>query len=154
MALLEVRGLRTGYEGIPVVFGVDLDVDEGEVVTLLGANGAGKTTTLRAISGMIPVMSGSIRFAGQDIAGRPAERIARTGLLHVPAGRGVFPTLSVAETLRLAAALSWFMDHSRLFVRGAAMDGRGCGGGDARAPTRAGQGAVWCRPGRYLPRRC
>ena len=106
MTLLEVRGLRTGYEGIPVVFGVDLDVEEGEVVALLGANGAGKTTTLRAISGMIPVMSGSIRFAGEDISSRPAERIARSGLLHVPAGRGVVPTLAVGETLRLAAALA------------------------------------------------
>ncbi|HEY2427553.1 MAG TPA: ABC transporter ATP-binding protein [Acidimicrobiales bacterium] len=106
MALLEVRGLRAGYERIPVVFGVDLDVDEGEVVALLGANGAGKTTILRAISGMIPLMAGTVAFAGDDISHRPAERIARRGLLHVPAGRGVFPSLDVAETLRLAAALT------------------------------------------------
>jgi branched-chain amino acid transport system ATP-binding protein len=106
MALLEVRGLRTGYEGIPVVFGIDLDVDEGEVVALLGANGAGKTTTLRAISSMIPAMAGSVHFAGELITGWPAERVARDGLLHVPAGRGIFPTLSVADTLRLAAALA------------------------------------------------
>jgi branched-chain amino acid transport system ATP-binding protein len=106
MALLEVRGLRTGYEGIPVVFGIDLDVDQGEVVALLGANGAGKTTTLRAISSMIPAMAGSVHFAGERITGWPAERVARAGLLHVPAGRGIFPTLTVADTLRLAAALA------------------------------------------------
>ena len=106
MALLEVRGLRTGYERIPVVFGIDIDVEEGEVVALLGANGAGKTSTLRAISGMIPVLSGRVVFNGVPITNRPAERIARAGLLHVPAGRGVFPTLTVGDTLRLAAALA------------------------------------------------
>jgi branched-chain amino acid transport system ATP-binding protein len=106
MALLEVRGLRAGYEGIPVVFGVDLDIDEGEVVALLGANGAGKTTTLRAVSGMIRPMAGSVTFAGEDISHRPADRITRMGLLHVPAGRGIFPSLTVGETLRLAGALA------------------------------------------------
>ena len=106
MALLEVRGLRAGYERIPVVFGIDVDIEEGEVVALLGANGAGKTTTLRAISGMIPVLSGSVVFDGVPVTNRPAERIARAGLLHVPAGRGVFPTLTVGDTLRLAAALA------------------------------------------------
>jgi branched-chain amino acid transport system ATP-binding protein len=89
-----------------VVFGIDLDVEEGEVVTLLGANGAGKTTTLRAISGMVPVMSGTITFDGTPISHHTPERIARAGLLQVPAGRGVFPTLSVGDTLRLAASLA------------------------------------------------
>jgi branched-chain amino acid transport system ATP-binding protein len=106
MSLLEVRGLRAGYEGIPVVFGVDLDVDEGEIVALLGANGAGKTTTLRAVSGMVPLMAGTVRFGGEDVSRRPAERITRGGLLHVPAGRGIFPSLTVGDTLRLAAALA------------------------------------------------
>ncbi|MBV8162322.1 MAG: ATP-binding cassette domain-containing protein, partial [Acidimicrobiia bacterium] len=84
MALLEVSGLRTGYEGIPVVFGIDLSVDEGEVVALLGANGAGKTSTLRAVSGMIPVLEGEVAFDGASIGGRPPEHIARRGLVHVP----------------------------------------------------------------------
>ncbi|MGZ4188597.1 MAG: ABC transporter ATP-binding protein [Actinomycetota bacterium] len=106
MALLEVRDLRAGYEGIPVVFGIDLEVNEGEVVALLGSNGAGKTTTLRAISGMIKPMSGAIRFDGKEIAGKAAERIARQGLIHVPQGRGIFPSLGVEESLRLAAAMS------------------------------------------------
>ena len=106
MALLEVEGLRSGYERLPVIFGIHLEVGEGEVVALLGLNGAGKTTTLRAISGMIPVMGGRIRFDGNDIAGLPAEQIARRGLLHIPEGRGIFPSLRVDESLRLAAAMA------------------------------------------------
>ena len=106
MALLEVNSLRAGYGRLPVVFDIELEVGEGEIIALLGLNGAGKTTTLRAISGMIPVMAGSIRFAGEDIAGQPPERIARRGLLHVPEGRGIFPNLRVDESLRLAAALA------------------------------------------------
>ena len=104
--LLDVRGLRTGYGGIPVVFGIDLHVAEGEVVALLGANGAGKTSTLRAISGMIKVMAGEVGFAGAAVANRPADRIARQGMVHVPEGRGIFPSLGVEETLRLAASMS------------------------------------------------
>src|SRR5882672_2817146 len=104
--LLEVSGLRAGYGRLPVIFGIDLTVDEGEIVALLGLNGAGKTTTLRAISGMVPVMAGSVRFGGDDITGHPAERITRRGLLHVPEDRGIFPNLRVDESLRLAAALA------------------------------------------------
>jgi branched-chain amino acid transport system ATP-binding protein len=104
--LLEVSGLRAGYGRLPVIFGIDLTVEEGEIVALLGLNGAGKTTTLRAISGMIPVMAGSVRFGGEDVTGQPAERITRKGLLHVPEGRGIFPNLRVDESLRLAAALA------------------------------------------------
>jgi branched-chain amino acid transport system ATP-binding protein len=106
MSLLEVRGLRAGYEGIPVVFGIDLEVGEDSVVTLLGANGAGKTTTLRAISGLVRPMAGSVVFDGQPVGGLSPERVARLGLLHVPEGRGVFPSLAVDETLRLVAALA------------------------------------------------
>ena len=104
--LLEVRGLRAGYEGIPVVFGVDLDIDEGEIVTLLGSNGSGKTTTLRAISGMIAPLAGEISFGGRRINGMHAERVTRLGLMHVPEGRGIFPSLTVGDTLRLAAAMA------------------------------------------------
>src|SRR5947207_3970531 len=106
MPLLEVSGLRAGYGRLPVIFGIDLTVEEGEIVALLGLNGAGKTTTLRAISGMIPVMAGTVRFGGEDITGAHAERITRRGLLHVPEGRGIFPNLRVDESLRLAAALA------------------------------------------------
>ena len=106
MSLLEVRGLRAGYEGIPVVFGVDLDVEEGEIVALLGSNGAGKTTTLRAISGMIAPLAGEVSFDDRRVDGMHAERIARLGLMHVPEGRGIFPSLTVGDTMRLAAAMA------------------------------------------------
>jgi branched-chain amino acid transport system ATP-binding protein len=104
--LLEVKGLRTGYGRIPVVFGIDLEVGDGEIVALLGANGAGKTTTLRAISRVIPAFDGEINFDDRTITSTAAEKVARMGLLHVPEGRGIFPSLAVEETLRLAAAMA------------------------------------------------
>ncbi len=105
-ALLEACGIRTGYGRLPVVFDVDLEVHEGEIVALLGANGAGKTTTLRALSGMLPLRAGDILLDGESLKGRPPERIAREGVVHVPQGRGIFPNLRVEETLRLAGAMA------------------------------------------------
>ncbi len=105
-ALLEARGLRTGYGRLPVVFNVDLEVEEGEIVALLGPNGAGKTTTLRALSGMLPLMAGDVRLDGESLKGSPPDAIARGGIVHVPQGRGIFPNLRVDETLRLACALA------------------------------------------------
>ena len=104
-ALLETRGLRTGYGRLPVVFDIDLEVREGEIVALLGANGAGKTTTLRALSGLLPLMAGEVRLDGEPLAGT-ADKIARGGVVHVPQGRGIFPNLKVEETLRLACAMA------------------------------------------------
>ena len=104
MSLLRVRGLRAGYAGIPVVFGVDLEVGRGEIVAVLGANGAGKTTTLRAISGIVRPLGGEVVFDDRRIAGRPADMIARSGMVHVPEGRGLFRSLTVEESLSLAAA--------------------------------------------------
>jgi branched-chain amino acid transport system ATP-binding protein len=105
-ALLEARGVRTGYGRLPVVFDVDLEVKEGEIVALLGANGAGKTTTLRALSGMLPLMAGEVYLDGTSLKGTPPEKIARGGIVHVPQGRGIFPNLRVDETLRLACAMA------------------------------------------------
>jgi len=105
-ALLEARGVRTGYGRLPVVFNVDLQVKEGEIVALLGANGAGKTTTLRALSGMLPLMAGDVCLDGRSLKGRSADTIARGGIVHVPQGRGIFPNLRVDETLRLACAMA------------------------------------------------
>jgi len=105
-ALLEAEGLRTGYGRLPVVFDVDLEIGEGEIVALLGANGAGKTTTLRALSGMLPLMDGDVRLDGTSLKGRAPNAIARGGIVHVPQGRGIFPTLKVDETLRLACAMA------------------------------------------------
>src|SRR5260221_4762058 len=106
VTLLEARGLRTGYGRLPVVFNVDIEVKEGEIVALLGANGAGKTTTLRALSGMLPLMAGDVCLDGKSLKRSAANEIARAGVVHVPQGRGIFPNLRVDETLRLAGAMA------------------------------------------------
>jgi ABC-type branched-subunit amino acid transport system ATPase component len=98
---LEIERLTAGYEDAAVVRELDLTVGEGEVVALLGANGAGKTTTLRAISGIVHPMAGSIAFAGQDLAGASVSGRARMGIAHVPESRGLFFGLTVAEHFRL-----------------------------------------------------
>ena len=101
--LLEVEGLETGYGQVQVLRGLDFTVGEGEVVVILGANGAGKTTTIRAVCGMIPATGGRVRLAGQDVTGRPADRLVREGVAHVPQGRGTFVDLTVEENLMLGA---------------------------------------------------
>ena len=103
MNLLEIRGLEVCYGGIRAVKGIDLEVADGELVCLIGANGAGKSSTLRAVSGIFPSMSGAVRFRGRDLAGVPAFRRARAGLIMVPEGRGVFSQLSVEENLAMGA---------------------------------------------------
>jgi branched-chain amino acid transport system ATP-binding protein len=104
MSLLELRGVSGGYGQVPVLHGIDLTVEEGQVVVVLGANGAGKTTTLRAISGMIST-KGTITFDGDSIANRHPEVVAKHGIAHVPQGRGTFVDLTVEENLRLGAVL-------------------------------------------------
>ena len=102
--MLEVRGLTAGYGDAQALFGIDLDVREGEVVTLLGRNGMGKTTTVSAILGMIRPWAGSIRMDGADLTQAPSYRRAQSGIGLVPEGRRVFPTLSVEENLVATAA--------------------------------------------------
>jgi branched-chain amino acid transport system ATP-binding protein len=99
--LLSVRSLTAGYDGVPVVRSVSLEVGAGEVVALLGANGAGKTTTLRAVSGTVRPLGGTINFLSESTAGVAPERLTRRGLAHVPEGRGIFFGLTVAEHYRL-----------------------------------------------------
>jgi branched-chain amino acid transport system ATP-binding protein len=103
MSLLQMRGVTGGYGPVNVLNGIDLEVNEGEVAVVLGANGAGKTTTLRAICGMLSGTTGTISFEGSDITKRSTEAVARTGIAHVPQGRGTFGDLSVEENLRLGA---------------------------------------------------
>jgi branched-chain amino acid transport system ATP-binding protein len=105
MNLLEVRGLEVRYGGIRAVKGIDLEIGAGEMVCLIGANGAGKSSTLRAISGLVPTAPGAVRFGGSDLAGAPAFRRARAGLVMVPEGRGVFAQLTVEENLAMGAYL-------------------------------------------------
>ena len=103
MALLEIRDLCVNYGPIQAVRGVNMDVEEGSIVALLGANGAGKTTTLRTISGVIKPASGSVRFGGSETGGRRASRVARLGINMSPEGRLIFNELSVEENLRAGA---------------------------------------------------
>jgi branched-chain amino acid transport system ATP-binding protein len=104
MALLEVRNLVVRYGEIEALRGVSFSVEEGKVVTLLGANGAGKSTTLRAISGLSKPASGEIVFDGHTISGLGPEAIVRLGISHVPEGRRVFPGLTVKENIMLGAS--------------------------------------------------
>ncbi|MEZ6064290.1 MAG: ABC transporter ATP-binding protein [Planctomycetaceae bacterium] len=101
MPLLELRNLSVSYGAIRAVRGITLHVEEGEVVTLIGANGAGKSTTLRTISGLLNPAAGDIHFAGESIAGRKPHELVRRGLVQAPEGRGIFANLSVAENIEL-----------------------------------------------------
>ncbi len=101
MSVLEVSGIVAGYDRIEALHGVDLTVDAGEAVTLIGANGAGKTTLLKTVAGLIRPWRGSVRWRGADVTGRAAERRTRDGLVLVPEGRRVFAALTVEENLRL-----------------------------------------------------
>ena len=103
MPLLALERLAVAYGGIQAVKGIDLDVRERELVCLIGANGAGKTTTLKGICGMLPVKSGTIRYAGDDITGQPSFRLVRRGLAMVPEGRGMFGALTIEENLAMGA---------------------------------------------------
>ena len=104
-AALEVRGLTLGYGRTDAVKAIDLDVAEGAVVSLIGANGAGKTTTLRGLSGLLKVRAGSVKFAGAEMAGQSAYKIARAGIVQVPEGRQVFANMTIDENLRMGAYL-------------------------------------------------
>jgi len=104
--LLEVRGLNAWYGESHVLHGVDLDIREGETVTLLGRNGAGKTTTLRAIMGILRRREGVIRLRGQDLIGLPLHKVAQAGIGYVPEERGIFASLNVAENLLLPPSVS------------------------------------------------
>lgn len=105
MSLLEVKDLHVSYGGIKALKGISFNVEKGQIVTLIGANGAGKSTTLRAIVGLVPTKSGSVRFNGQLITGMETQKIVGLGMAMVPEGRRVFPDLTVLENLRIGAWL-------------------------------------------------
>lgn len=114
--LLEVSDVEAGYGALQVLFGIDATVADGDVLALLGTNGAGKSTLFKAMVGLLPVTGGTVRFAGEDITRLPTERIARLGLSMMPGGKGVFPSLTVAENLRLS---TWMLrgDSARAAAR-------------------------------------
>lgn len=101
--MLQVENLNVYYGAIHALQGISFNVNEGEIVTLIGANGAGKSTTLRTISGLLRTRTGSITFKGEDISTRPAEKIVTMGISHVPEGRKIFAPLSVRENLMMGA---------------------------------------------------
>ncbi|MBA3771070.1 MAG: ABC transporter ATP-binding protein [Ramlibacter sp.] len=101
--LLKVTGLKVAYGGIQAVKGVDFEVKEGELVTLIGSNGAGKTTTMKAITGTLPLNAGDIEYLGKSIKGKGAWDLVRQGLAMVPEGRGVFTRMTIMENLQMGA---------------------------------------------------
>ncbi|MCW2670684.1 MAG: amino acid/amide transporter ATP-binding protein 2, family [Frankiales bacterium] len=103
MSLLEVTDLRVSYGAIEAIKGISLEVEEGQVASLIGTNGAGKTTTLRALSGLLKPTAGTIRFDGQRLDGVPAHEVVVRGIAHAPEGRRIFPLMSVEENLELGA---------------------------------------------------
>src|SRR2546423_13159221 len=111
--LLQLSNVETAYGRSQVLFGVSFDIAAGEMVTLMGRNGMGKTTTVRSVMGLTPARSGSIRFAGREIAALPSYRIAQLGIGLVPEGRRIFPTLTVRENLIATATAKnsiWTLD--------------------------------------------
>ncbi len=111
--MLEVKNLFVNYGAIRALSDISFDVEEGEIVALIGANGAGKTTTLNTISGLLPVLKGQIFFKGMDITKAPPHRIVHFGISHVPEGRRVFPRMSVIENLEMGA----FTRNDRVGIR-------------------------------------
>jgi len=103
--LLQLRSLRSGYGPFEILKGIDLDIEQGEVVTLIGANGAGKTTTLNTVCGVVPLRAGAMTFDGEAIAGLPTDALVRRGLVQVPEGRKLFGHMTVLENLEMGAYL-------------------------------------------------
>jgi len=110
--LLKVTNLKVAYGGIEAVKGVDFEVREGELVTLIGSNGAGKTTTMKAITGILPLNDGDIEYLGRSIRGRGAWDLVKEGLAMVPEGRGVFTRMTIAENLQMGAHIR--TDHAEV----------------------------------------
>ncbi|MFO0737610.1 MAG: ABC transporter ATP-binding protein [Labilithrix sp.] len=123
--LLELRGVKVAYGGIHALKGIDLRVDPGEIVALIGANGAGKTTTLKTIMGLVPLVEGKVSFGARDLVGEVAEDRVELGMSLAPEGRAIFPNLTVKENLELGAYLhrdpkvmaETMEDVTRLFPR-------------------------------------
>lgn len=105
-AMLKIKGLQVNYGGIQAVKGVDMEVQQGELVTLIGANGAGKTTTMKAITGLKPYSAGDIEYDGKSIKGVPSHELLKRGLAMVPEGRGIFARMSIIENMQMGSYLS------------------------------------------------
>ena len=115
--LLEVKDLYVNYGVIPALKGISFEVEEGEVIALIGANGAGKTTTLRTITGLIEPAGGTIMFGGKDITKTPADKIVAMGVAHVPEGRRVFPDGRLVQNLNLFQVFRSLCDPQVFHIR-------------------------------------
>src|SRR4051812_27419207 len=113
-AFLSCEGVEVAYDKVQVLFGIDLDIDEGEIVALLGTNGAGKSTLLKAIAGVQEATNGAIFLDGRDITHAPPHESAAHGVVMMPGGHAVFPSLTVAENLQAAA---WLQTDDEAYVR-------------------------------------
>ena len=109
--ILEVKGLRSGYGRVPILHGLDFAIHEGEIVGVLGHNGMGKSTLLKTVMGLVPTTGGSIMFDGLDVTREPSHGRSRLGIGYVPQGRGIFPTLSVRDNLRMGIASHGVQDE-------------------------------------------
>lgn len=105
MSLLEAQGLYGGYGGVDILNGIDMRVEDGEIVVIVGPNGAGKSTAMKAVVGLVKIREGHIRFDGQEITGRRPDEVARLRVCYVPQEKNVFPTLTVHENLEMGAFL-------------------------------------------------
>lgn len=103
--MLKIERLHVAYGGIQALRGISMEVPDGQIVTLIGANGAGKSTTLRTITGLVKAQSGSVQWNGEELLGRPIDRIINAGIAMSPEGRRVFPDMSVLENLKIGAYL-------------------------------------------------
>lgn len=117
MNMLKVTNLKVSYGGIEALKGISFNVDQGQIVTLIGANGAGKSTTLRTISGLVAPSGGSVNFTGHDITSHNPQRIVAEGIVQVPEGRRVFPNLTVKENLKIGAYLRKDKDEIENSIR-------------------------------------
>ena len=115
--MLEVRGLRAGYGQVEILRGIDLDVNQGEIVAVLGSNGVGKSTLNLNLSALYRPMAGSIRFGGEEISGLSSSEVVRRGLIHVPEGRRIFPNLNVLENLELGSLVRGKPNRARNLER-------------------------------------
>ncbi len=133
--MLDLENVDVHYGAIQALKGVSFRVDDGEIVTLIGANGAGKTTTLRAVSGMLRPSAGQIRYAGAEVGGLKPHKLVARGLCHAPEGRGIFPNLTVTENLRLGAFLRRDEDGIEPIWKRASPSSPGCASAPPRWPA-------------------
>ena len=144
--LLKVSGLQVAYGGIQAVKGVDFEVREGELVSLIGSNGAGKTTTMKAITGTLPLAGGSIEYLGKSIKGQGPWDLVKQGLAMVPEGRGVFARMTITENLLMAPTSATTNPAARRMWRRSSPSSRACASAKTSSPAPCRVASSKCSP--------